>query len=219
MARSAARPQPRDRGRPQIRPDRETRQIIYEAARHEFAEAGYAATGMEAVARRAGVSTKTLYRLVDNKAGLFEGMITERIDRFIADVKLDTIEHADIEEALQTALMACASLALDKEVVALQRTILQDAGQFSDIARTFYKKGIQRTAAALAAWLDVQQQRGLIALDNVEEAAGILLGMVISAPQRATIYGGLPLPSRRQIQSRVRICAALFLRGCLVAAR
>ena len=48
-------------------------QIIYEAARHEFAASGYAATSMETVARRAGVSTKTLYRLIPNKAALFEG--------------------------------------------------------------------------------------------------------------------------------------------------
>ena len=65
----------RDRGRPQLRPDDETRQIIYEAARHEFAAAGYAATSTETVARRAGVSTKTLYRLVPNKAALFEAMM------------------------------------------------------------------------------------------------------------------------------------------------
>ena len=34
-----------------------------------------------AVARRAGVSTKTLYRLIPNKAALFEGMVTDRLDR------------------------------------------------------------------------------------------------------------------------------------------
>jgi AcrR family transcriptional regulator len=52
----------RCRGRPQVRRDDETRQVIYKAARNEFAAGGYAATSIEAVARRAGVSTKTLYR-------------------------------------------------------------------------------------------------------------------------------------------------------------
>src|SRR5258705_12486976 len=76
----------RCRGRPQVRPDDETRQIIYEAARHAFAGSGYAATSMEAVARRAGVSTKTLYRLITNKASLFDGMVTDRLDRPLASV-------------------------------------------------------------------------------------------------------------------------------------
>src|SRR5580693_5527874 len=77
----------RCRGRPQVRPDDETRQIIYEAARHAFAANGYAATGMEAVARGAGVSTKTLYRLIPNKAALFETMVSDRMERFASGVR------------------------------------------------------------------------------------------------------------------------------------
>ncbi len=204
----------RCRGRPQVRPDDETRQIIYEAARHEFAGNGYAATSMEAVARRAGVSTKTLYRLIPNKESLFEGMVTDRLDRFVYEVNLHAADHTDLEQALRAALMACADLALDEEVIALQRMLLQEAGKFSDIAGTFYTNAIQRTAVALADWLRVQQKRGLIALDDVDEAAGMLLGMVASAPRRAAIFGGVPLPSRSRIEARVRTCAALFLRGC-----
>jgi AcrR family transcriptional regulator len=206
--------QDRCRGRPQVRPDDETRQIIFEAARHEFAGNGYAATGIETVARRAGVSTKTLYRLIPNKAALFEGMVSNRLDRFFSEVNLHAADHTDIEDALCAALIVCADLTLDEEVIALQRMVLQEACKSSDIAGTFYKNGIQRTAVALAGWLRVQQTRGLIALDDVDEAAGMLIGMMASAPQRAAIYGRLPLPSRPQIEARARSCAALFLRGC-----
>src|ERR1700681_4420688 len=111
----------RCRGRPQVRPDDETRQLIYEAARHEFAGNGYAATSMETVARRAGVSTKTLYRLIPNKAALFEGMVSDRLNRFISEVNLRAADHTDIEQALAAALIACAELALDQEVIGLQR--------------------------------------------------------------------------------------------------
>jgi AcrR family transcriptional regulator len=206
----------RCRGRPQVRPDDETRGVIYEAARHEFAASGYAATSMETVARRAGVSTKTLYRLIPNKASLFEGMVSDRLDRFLSVVNLHAADHTDIEQALFAALMACADLALDEEVIAVQRMVLQEAGKFSDIAGTFYKNAIERTAMTLADWLRVQQARGLIALDDVDEAAGMLLGMVTSAPRRAAMFGGVPLPSRPQIEARVRNCVALFLRGCQV---
>ena len=217
MAEIDTRQDRRRRGRPQVRPDDETRQIIYEAARHEFAASGYAATSIETVARRAGVSTKTLYRLVPNKASLFGGMVSDRLDRFVYEVNLHAADHTDLEQALRGALMACADLALDEEVIALQRMLLQEAGEkFSDIAGTFYTNAIQRTAVALADWLRVQQKRGLIMLDDVDEAAGMLLGMVTSAPRRAAIFGGVPLPSRSQIEARVRTCAALFLRGCQV---
>jgi AcrR family transcriptional regulator len=204
----------RCRGRPQLRPDDETRQLIYQAARHEFAESGYAATSMETVARLAGVSTKTLYRLIPNKAALFEGMVSDRLDRFVTEVKLQTGDHTDIEAALRAALMVCADLALDEEVIALQRIILQESGKFSDLAGVFYSNAIAPTGAALADWLRVQQKRGLIALDDVDEAAGMLLGMVTSAPRRAALFGRVPLPSRAEIEARARRCAALFLRGC-----
>jgi len=206
----------RCRGRPQVRPDDETRRIIYEAARHEFAGGGYAATSMETVARRAGVSTKTLYRLIPNKTALFEGMVSDRLDRFVTEVNLHAGDDIDIEEALCAALIACADLALDEEVIELQRMVLQEAGKCSEIAGMYYVNGIKRTAGALADWLRVQQRRGLIALDDADEAAGMLLGMVAAAPRRAAIFGGLPLPSRSQIEARARTCAALFLRGCQI---
>ena len=214
MARAESSPDRRYRGRPQLRPDDETRKIIYEAARHEFAAKGFAATSTETVARRAGVSTKTLYRIVPNKAALFEGVVSDRLDSFLSDFSLHVAEGADIETGLNAALMAYADLALDPDVVALQRIILQEAGQFPDLAATFYRNGIARTAAALSSWLRLQVKRGLIDLDNVDEAAGFLIGMVGSAPQRAAIYGGAPLPSRARIRERVRKCVRLFLRGC-----
>jgi AcrR family transcriptional regulator len=214
MARAESSPDRRYRGRPQLRPDDETRKIIYEAARHEFAANGFAATSTETVARRAGVSTKTLYRIVPNKAALFEGVVSDRLDSFLSDFSLHVAEGADIETGLNAALMAYADLALDPDVVALQRIILQEAGQFPDLAATFYRNGIARTAAALSSWLRLQVKRGLIDLDNVDEAAGFLIGMVGSAPQRAAIYGGAPLPSRARIRERVRKCVRLFLRGC-----
>ena len=203
----------RCRGRPQLRPDDETRQIIYAAARHEFAANGYAATSTETVARRAGISTKTLYRLISNKAALFEAMVSDRLDRLLLDVNLQAADDVDFETALNAALLACANLSLDQEVVALQRTVLQEANQFSDLAATFYRNGIARLIVALADWLRGQVKRGKIKLDNPEETAGMLIGMVASAPQRAAIYGGVPLPSPSEIERRVKACAGLFLRG------
>jgi AcrR family transcriptional regulator len=206
----------RCRGRPQVRPDDETRQVIYEAARNEFAAGGYAATSIEAVARRAGVSTKTLYRLIPNKATLLKSMVLDRLDRLVSELNLRGADHTDIQEALREALMVCADLALDWEVIALQRMVLQEPGKCSEIAGMYYTNGIERATEALADWLRVQQTRGLIALDDIDEAAGMLLGMVAAAPRRAVMFGGLPLPSRSQIEARVRTCAALFLRGCQI---
>lgn len=73
----------RCRGRPQVRSDEVTRGLIIEAARQEFQANGYAATSIANVARRASVSTKTLYRLIPTKAELFRSVVSERIGRFV----------------------------------------------------------------------------------------------------------------------------------------
>ena len=187
--------------------------MIFEAARQEFASSGYAATCMEDVARRAGISTKTLYRLLPNKAALFEAMVTERIDRFVSVVKLRACEGGDVEAALTEALMVCAELLLASEVITLQRVILGDSDKFPEIAETFYHKAIRRTEDALAGWLRAQQARGSIKLDDAQSAAGMLLGMLAFQTQRAVMFGHKPPPSRQEIEHRARCCAALFLRG------
>jgi AcrR family transcriptional regulator len=206
--------QSRPRGRPQLRNDEETKRIVFEAARHAFAVEGYAATSTEELARRAGISTKTLYRLFPGKAVLFEAMCADRLEQLLSAVELQSGNDFDIEAGLRAALLACADLVLDPDVVALQRMVLQESAAFPDLAVNFYKNGISRTALTLARWLRVQVKRNLIALDDVEEAAGMLIGMVASAPQRAAIYGGIALPSRKEIERRVQTCAALFLDGC-----
>jgi AcrR family transcriptional regulator len=204
----------RSRGRPQLRCDEETRAVIFEAARHQFSAHGFAAASMENVARHAGVSTKTLYRLVPDKKALFEASLTHRLDRFASVVSLRACEGGDIEAALPAALLACADLVLDPEVIALQRLILADNDKFPDIAESFYTRAIRRTVAALAEWLLVQQKRGLIVLDDVEAAAGMLLGMLVFQPQRDVMFGHKPPPTRSALELRARTCSALFLRGC-----
>jgi AcrR family transcriptional regulator len=204
----------RGRGRPQARCDEETRAIIFDAAREEFAASGYAATSMDGVARRAGISTKTLYRLIPNKAALFEGMITERIDRFASGVRLRACDGRDVEAALREALIVCGELILDGDVISLQRMILGDSEKFPEIAQTFYHKAIRRTEHTLATWLDAQKKRGLIEVDDAETAAGILLGMLAFQPQRAVMFGHAPPPSREQLEQRTQTIARIFLQGC-----
>ena len=204
----------RGRGRPQARSDEETRTIIYETARREFAARGFAATNMESVARAAGVSTKTLYRLIPNKAALFEAMITERIDRLVSGVRLRACEGRDVETGLRDALLVCGELILDPNVISLQRVILSESDKFPEIAETFFHKAITPTQNTLASWLRTQAGRGLLTLDDADVAAGMLLGMLVFQPQRAVLFGQAPPPTHAQLVHRAEACTELFLAGC-----
>jgi len=204
----------RGRGRPQARPDEETRAVILDAARQEFAASGYASTSMESVAQRAGISTKTLYRLIPNKAALFEAILTDGIDRFVSRIRLRACDGSDIEGALREAMIALGELVLDGTVIGLLRMIVAEGDKFPEITDTFYNKAIKRSESTLANWLKAQAERGLIAIDNPTEAAGMLLGMLAFQPQRAVIFGRAPAPSREALERRAQAVAKLFLQGC-----
>jgi AcrR family transcriptional regulator len=204
----------RGRGRPQLRCDEETSAVIIDAARKQFAGTGFAGTSMESVARAAGVSTKTLYRLFPNKVALFEAMVTDRTDALVSGVKLRACDGGDVEAALAEALLMCGELMLDGEVIALQRVVAGESDKFPDIAETFFNKAIMRTQGALGAWLRVQIKRGTIAVEDADVAAGMMLGMLALQPLRAAMFGHKAPPNRKEIEQRAKACAALFLKGC-----
>jgi AcrR family transcriptional regulator len=128
-------------------------------ARHEFASRGYAATSIRTVARRAGVSTKTLYRLIPNKAALFERMVSDRVDRFLSDVNLQAVDHADIDEALYEAPLGA------------------DIARSSPKARRAFAKKLERMIDMVAGYLpnDSPQQARQIATGTIATIVGTVV--------------------------------------------
>jgi AcrR family transcriptional regulator len=204
----------RPRGRPPIRSDDDTRRLIIEAAGQEFRANGYAATCMNAVAQRAGISTKTLYRLIPTKAELFAHVVSDRIGRFILAVDDAVLDGLDLPTALERILIAYGMLALDPEPIAINRLVIGESDRFPEIAATFYETAIVRTSRAMESWLRRQCEHGRLRLDDVEVAAGMLRGMMIMEPQRAVMLGQRAAPDAQEIARRARFAAHLFLNGC-----
>jgi AcrR family transcriptional regulator len=204
----------RGRGRPQVRCDEDTRQLLIDAARQEFQTNGYARTCINDVAQRAGVSTKTVYRLVPNKAELLQRVISDTIGQFMLDFDAQALDALPLPDAIERMLVAYASLTLSEETIAMNRLVIRESCQFPEIAATFYETAILPTTKAMADWLRRQSERGLIALDDPLMAAEMLRGMMIMEPQRAVMLGRRPAPDRSEIAARAKRCAQLFLKGC-----
>lgn len=204
----------RCRGRPQARPDCDTLAIILEAAGQEFQDKGYGATSIAVVAERAGVSTKTLYRLVPTKADLFASVITDRIDRFVRESHLGAIDPHDAQAALTQMLTAFGALTLEARTVALSRLVIGECRAFPEVGEAFYRNAILTTSEAMEAALRRLAERGLIAVDDPAEAVSMLRGMMVFEPQRALMLGRREPPSLQEIAKRAERCARLFLEGC-----
>ncbi len=204
----------RSRGRPQIRCDDDTRRLIIEAAAKEFQAKGYAATCIGEVAQRAGVSTRTLYRLIPTKAALFRAVVTDSIEGFILAIDEQVLGKLGLEAGLERILAEFGMLTLSEETIAINRLVIGECERFPEIAAAFYEAAILRVSDAMANWLRQQRERGLVTLDDPQTAAGILRGMMIMDPQRAAMLGQRSAPSPDEIAQRAKICARLFLDGC-----
>jgi AcrR family transcriptional regulator len=137
-------------GRPQVRSDDGTRQVIVEAAARTFESQGYAAANIADIAEAAGVSTKTLYRLVPTKAALFESFVADRIDRFVLEVDHDACATCDALAVVENLLLSHGRFVLEERTVAINRLVLTEGARFPELTTYFYKQAVQHTKAAIA---------------------------------------------------------------------
>ena len=162
----------------------------------------------------AGVSKKTLYRLIPNKADLFKTSVSDRIDRFMHALDNETVASLDVAAALERLLTEYGNLTLSVETIAIQKLVIAEADRFPELAASFYADAILATQALLTDYLARQRALGVIDIDDPHAAAGMLRGMMIMEPQRAATIGKAALPSAEEIAERARVCVRLFLRGC-----
>ena len=204
----------RPRGRPQARSDVQTRHLIAEAARAAFMANGFAGASVDAVAKAAGVSKKTLYRLVPTKADLFRASIIDRIDGFMLAIDGEGWGGRDVEEGLVRLLQAFGELTMSAETIAIQKLVIAESDRFPALAAAFQAEAIATTHAAMTEFLRVQCSRGTLELDDPHRAAGMLRGMMIMEPQRAAMMGQRSAPGADEIAERAKACAQLFIHGC-----
>lgn len=213
----------RPRGRPQNRSDTETKHLILQTATQVLLENGYTATRMETVAREAGVAKRTIYRFWTTKSELLAAIVAERgeqiasrVDAFLQTIHPESLDHLGLKHALEHILSEFAHLVLSDQTVAFYRLVTAEALNFPEVARAFYREGPSRSSAMVARFLEQQEKRGLIKLDNSKIAATMLLGMVTAEPFRIATLGLASVPEDREIEERVAMAAALFLEGCSI---
>ena len=207
-------PQRRQRGRPQVRSDEATRHLIAEAARGVFIACGYSAANMDQVAKTAAVSKKTLYRLFPTKAELFRASIADRIDSFILGLDEDRVARLPAEGALVRILTEYDRLTLAADTTALQKLVLAESDRFPELAADFYRGAVIATQRVFVRCLERLCREGAIEIDDLNETAGMLRGMMIFEPSRGAMFGQKALPGIEEIENRATRCARLFLDGC-----
>ena len=121
---------------------------ILSAALASFAEHGFAATRLDDVAARAGVTKGTLYLYFDSKEELFKAVVRQELvpnlERAEAMVAGSAAESLDLLEQLVRTFARIIGSPLG----AIPKLVLTEAGNFPDLAR-FYREAVVDRGKAL----------------------------------------------------------------------
>lgn len=133
-------PPPRWQRRADERP-----QELLAAALAEFVERGYAATRLEAVARRAGVSKGTLYLYYENKVELFKAVVRAALVANLDQAEAVLAAHQGGSRALLTRFLGeFTRQVADSPLSGIPKLVMAEAGNFPEIARFYYDEVVQR---------------------------------------------------------------------------
>ncbi|MCB1894837.1 MAG: TetR/AcrR family transcriptional regulator [Zoogloeaceae bacterium] len=153
---------------------------LAEAALGLFVEKGYAATRLDEVAARAGVSKGTLYLYFDSKESLFKAVITMGIDPVMARGESMFEELRDDPVALLRALLAgWWELVGATELAGIPKLMIAEARNFPELARFYHEEVISRGRALVAGALELGIERGLIRRVDVPSAVQVLMAPLL----------------------------------------
>jgi TetR/AcrR family transcriptional repressor of mexJK operon len=200
----------RGRGRPR---DLAKREAILDAATALFYERGIAATTMEAVAERAGVSKMTVYASFPDKPAL----LTASFERNIRAMRLpDLADEADLPaslEALNAFGERLIAFLTRPEIVKAGRLMAVSAREHPALAAAFYAAGPAAMATTVANFLRSLDARGLVSVGRPELAAEQLISAWLGMSTLKQSLGVAEPPSAEEISARVRDATEIFRRA------
>lgn len=130
-------------------------QEILESAFEEFTANGYAATRVEDVAARLGITKGTVYLYFPTKDALFEAMI-RHMSRPFTDIlaSVDTLEGSSSDRLRALLLLAHKKIAADRKTRELLRLTLAEGARFPHIVDRHYDEFIAPLLGAVGALVD-----------------------------------------------------------------
>jgi TetR/AcrR family transcriptional repressor of mexJK operon len=209
-----AAPIPRRGGRPTQSQSQLLGERILDAASQLFLSAGYGATSIDAVARRARISKRTFYHRFADKPALFGAVVHRIIDRLRPPADVPLLDGDDLPEILGRLAEIILRGALSREALALHRLVVAESARFPKLAAVVTEQGPTKEGIRLIAGaLEREARAGNLALENPAFAAEEFLHMVIGPPQRRALGLGPPM-SPAELGAWTRDVVNLFLNGC-----
>ena len=185
------------------------RERILAAARKIFLDGMPEHATMDAVAQQAGMSKKTIYREFKSQVELLGALLLENVADLGDFPPPKSSEEVEVE--LYGILFRMVTHFTSPRSMALARLIISEVRRYPELMNASKPKGFPREK--LANWLGSSVVRAKFQIEDPDDAAAMLFGMVMQdSGFKLMVVSNATMPPHL-IETRARRAVQIFLRG------
>lgn len=176
---------PKFRRRAEARPDE-----VLDAALELFLERGFAATKVDDVAKRAGVSKGLVYLYFPSKEALIEAIVLRAVSP-IAERAVGEITQFDGDPriAISTVMRFLVSRLSDPQVMNVPRLIIREVAQFPHIAEMYRRDVLDKLIPVLRARLQRGMDQGYLRPHDPDLTLRTVVGALLVHVLLSEVFG------------------------------
>ena len=163
---------------------------ILDAALACFSDKGFAATRMEDIARRAGISKGTIYLYFESKEAVFKALAQRVVGSRMGEIAVLLQDfQGPTPDLLRLVLTKVGSIVSAGDVAVLPRMVLAEAGNFPELAQHWRREVVDRGLALWETIIRRGQARGEFRDIEPAHAARLCIAPMIIVALWRSIFG------------------------------
>jgi len=196
--------QPKYQRRKEDRP-----QEIADAAFETFAEKGYAATRIDDVAKRAGISKGLTYLYYKTKEDLFKAVVRNVVVRRV-DILIGSVESTDLssEDFLRGPLLDFMKKVPGSPIAIVIRLLISEGPRHPDLVDYYYENVVARGLAAIRQFVERGVERGEFRQEALAHQPHLFLAPMMLSMIWRLIFTDKPLDTDQLMETQVEMLLA-----------
>ena len=196
--------QPKYQRRKEDRP-----QEIADAAFAAFAEKGYAATRIDDVAKRAGVSKGLTYLYYKTKEDLFKAVVRNVVVRRV-DALLDDVDSTELssEEFIRGPMLTFMKRVPHSPIAIVIRLLIAEGRRHPDLVDYYYDNVVARGLDAIRRFVERGVQRGEFKPEARDLQPQLFLAPMMLSMIWRLLFSEKPLDTDRLMEDQVNLLLA-----------
>lgn len=196
--------QPKYQRRKEDRP-----QEIADAAFTMFAEKGYAATRIDDVAKRAGVSKGLTYLYYKTKEDLFKAVVKNVVVRRVESL-IGNVESTELssEEFLRGPLLDFMKKVPGSPIAIVIRLLISEGPRHPDLVNYYYENVVARGLGAIRQFVARGVERGEFRREALDHQPHLFLAPMMLSMIWRLVFTDKPLDTDQLMESQVELLLA-----------